>query len=228
ARRLAGGARLTEREAKALLARFGLPVTRERLATDPDEAATIAEAIGFPVAMKIESPDIAHKTEAGGVRLGVADADGARLAFAAIMASATAYNPDAELSGVLVQEMVGGGIEALVGLVRHEPFGLGVAVGTGGMLVELLRDAAYDLLPLDKAAVEALVSRTRLSTMLDGFRGAGKADRAALVEMVLALARFAVRYGHLVEAVDLNPVVILPEGRGVTIVDALILLRAGR
>ncbi|MDP3377678.1 MAG: acetate--CoA ligase family protein, partial [Brevundimonas sp.] len=181
ARRLEDGAPLTEREAKALLARFGLPVTRERLATSSDEAAAMAEAIGFPVAMKIESPGIAHKTEAGGVRLGVADADGARQAFAAIMASAAAYDPEAELAGVLVQEMAGGGVEALVGLVRHEPFGLGVAVGAGGVLVELLRDAAFDLLPLDEAAVEALIARTRLSTMLDGFRGAGPADRAALV-----------------------------------------------
>lgn len=228
ARRLAGGAALTEREAKELLSGFGLSVTRERLATSPDEAAAIAVEIGFPVAMKIESPGIAHKTEAGGVRLGVADTEGARQAFAAIMASAAAYDPEAELAGVLVQEMAGSGIEALVGLVRHEPFGLGVAVGAGGMLVELLRDAAFDLLPLDQAVVEALVSRTRLSKMLDGFRGAGKADRAALVETVLALARFAARYGHLVDAVDLNPVVVLSDGRGVKIVDALILPRARR
>ena len=227
-RRLAGGAPLTEREAKQLLAAFGLSVTREALATGPDEAASMAAAIGFPVAMKIESPGIAHKTEAGGVRLGVVDADGARRAFSQIMANAAAHDPEAELAGVLVQEMVGEGVEALVGLVRHEPFGLGVAVGAGGMLVELLHDAAFDLLPLDGAAVERLVARTRLSTLLDGFRGSAKADRAALVETVLALGRFADRYGPFVDAVDLNPVVVLPHGRGVKIVDALILPRAPR
>lgn len=227
-RRLADGSPLTEREAKALLGAFGLPVTRERLATSPDEAAAMAEAIGFPVAMKIESPNIAHKTEAGGVRLGIADAAGAREAFSAIVAAAAAHDPAAELAGVLVQEMVAPGVEALVGLVRHEPFGLGVAIGSGGVLVEVLRDAAFDLLPLDGPAIDALIRRTRLSALLDGYRGAPKADRAALAELVSGLGRLAARHGHLIDAVDLNPVVVLPEGRGVMVVDALIVPRAAR
>jgi acyl-CoA synthetase (NDP forming) len=224
ARRLASGAPLTEREAKTLLAGFGLPVTQEALATSADEAAEIAARIGFPVAMKIESPDIAHKTEAGGVRLHIGDAEAARRAFAEIMANAAAYDPQAHLSGVLVQEMVPQGVEAVVGLVRHEPFGLGIVVGVGGVLVELVKDAAFDLLPLDRAGAEALISRTRLDALLNGYRGSPPADRSALVNVLLGLSRFAAARGEHIEAVDLNPVVVL--SKGARVVDALILPRA--
>jgi acyl-CoA synthetase (NDP forming) len=221
--RLASGAPLTEREAKTLLAGFGLPVTREAMAANADEAAAIAARTGFPVAMKIESPDIAHKTEAGGVRLGVASAAEARAAFDTIVRNAAAYDPQARLSGVLVQEMVPAGVEAVVGLVRHEPFGLGIVVGVGGVLVELVNDAAFDLLPLDTTRADALISRTRLDALLQGYRGAAPADRAALVDVLVGLSRLAAAHGEHIEAVDLNPVVVLPSGARV--VDALILSR---
>ncbi len=225
AKRLAAGEKLTEREAKELLASCGLRVTKERLATTADEAAGAALEIGFPVVLKIESPDILHKTEAGGVRLNIASEAEARQAFETIMASARAYAPKAELRGVVVQEMAGRGVEALVGLVRHEPFGLGIVVGVGGVLVELVKDAAFDLLPIDRAAAEALIDRTRLGHLLAGHRGALAADREALVDAMLALSRFADRYGHLVEAVDLNPVVVFEKGRGACALDALVIAR---
>ncbi|WP_246245778.1 acetate--CoA ligase family protein [Mesorhizobium zhangyense] len=223
AKRLAAGDKLTEREAKELLASCGLRVTKERLATTADEAAAAALEIGFPVVLKIESPDILHKTEAGGVRLNIASEAEARQAFDAIMASARAYAPAAELRGVVVQEMAGRGVEALIGLVRHEPFGLGIVVGVGGVLVELVKDAAFDLLPIDRAAAEALIDRTRLGHILAGHRGAPAADREALVEAMLALSRFADHYGHLVEAVDLNPVVVFENGKGACALDALVI-----
>jgi len=225
AKRLATGEKLTEREAKQLLASCGLRVTKEWLATTPEEAADAAKEIGFPVVLKIESPNILHKTEAGGVRLGIASEADARQAFDAIMASARAYAPSAHLRGVVVQEMAGRGVEALVGLVRHEPFGLGIVVGIGGVLVELVKDAAFDLLPIDRPAAEALIDRTRLGHLLAGHRGAPEADREALVEAMLALSRFADRYGHLVEAVDLNPVVVFGKGEGACALDALVIAR---
>jgi acyl-CoA synthetase (NDP forming) len=224
ATRLATGRNLTEREAKQLLAENGLRVTRERLAATAQEAVEAAEAIGFPVVLKIESPDIPHKTEAGGVRLGIADAAEAAEAFAAIMRNAGAYAPDADLRGVVVQEMAGRGVEALVGLVRHEPFGLGIVVGVGGVLVELVKDAAFDLLPVDRVSAEALIDRTRLGALLKGYRGAPQADREALVETIVALSNFAGRYGHLIEAVDLNPVVVFE--KGACVLDALVIPRA--
>ncbi len=213
----------TEREAKALLAAFGLPVTREELATDAEAAVTAAARIGFPVAMKIESPDIAHKTEAGGVRIGVADAAAVRAAFAEIMANARRHAPEARLSGVLVQEMVAGGVEAVLGLVRHAPFGLGIVVGVGGTLVELVKDAAFELLPVDATLAGELIARTRLDALLAGYRGAPTADRGALVEAIVALSRFGEACGDCLEAVDLNPVVVLPEGARV--LDALVIPR---
>ncbi|MCV3205152.1 acetate--CoA ligase family protein [Mesorhizobium sp. YC-39] len=220
-KRLATGGNLTEREAKQWLADNGLRVTRERLAVTAQEAVEAAEAIGFPVVLKIESPDIPHKTEAGGVRLGIANAAEAAEAFTAIMQSARAHAPDAELRGVVVQEMAGRGVEALVGLVRHEPFGLGIVVGVGGVLVELVKDAAFDLLPVDRDAADALIDRTRLAALLGGYRGAPPADREALVETIMALSNFASRYGHLIEAVDLNPVVVFENGA--CVLDALVI-----
>ena len=203
-----------------------LPVPRGRLAQDEGEATTAAMALGFPVAMKIVSPDIAHKTEAGGVQLAIVDAQAAPLAFAAIMASVRDHVPEADLRGVWVEEMVAGGIEAVVGLVRHEPFGLGMVVGLGGVWVELLGDAAFDLLPIDASAANTLISRTRLATLLDGHRGAPRADRRALVELMVRLSEFAAAHGETIEALDLNPVSVLPDGRGVCVLDVLQLPRA--
>ncbi|CDN49557.1 Acyl-CoA synthetase (NDP forming) [Neorhizobium galegae bv. orientalis str. HAMBI 540] len=216
---------LTEREAKQLLAAEGLPVPREQFVTSADAAAEAAKQLGFPVVMKIESPDILHKTEAGGVKLGIGSETEARTAFDAIMASARAYAPNADLRGVSVQEMVTGGVEALVGLVRHEPFGFGLVVGIGGVLVELVKDSAFDLLPIDLARAEAMIGETKLASLLEGYRGAPKTDRSALAELLVGLSEFAAQYGDDIEAIDLNPVAVLPDGKGVRVLDALIIPR---
>ncbi|MFD2239229.1 acetate--CoA ligase family protein, partial [Aureimonas populi] len=219
---LSSGKRLSEGEAKAFLAAHGLPVTRETLAASAREAAAAAGAIGYPVVMKIASPDLPHKTEAGGVRLAIADAGQAARAFEEIMRNARAYAPQAELHGVLVQETVSGGVEALVGLVRHEPFGLGVVVGIGGVMVELVADAAFELLPVDRDAALAMIGRTKLAPLLAGYRGAPACDVPALADAVAALSRLGETYGDHIAALDLNPVAVLPAGRGVRILDALI------
>lgn len=223
-RSLPAGA-LTEREAKILLSAEGLPVPKEELVTTANAAAEAAIRLGFPVVMKIESPDILHKTEAGGVKLGITSETEARIAFEAIMANAHAYAPDADLRGVSVQEMVSGGVEALVGLVRHEPFGFGLVVGIGGVLVELVKDSAFDLLPIDPARAEAMIGRTKLASLLEGYRGTPKADRKALAELLVQLSDFAAKYGDDIEAIDLNPVTVLSEGKGVRVLDALIIPR---
>ncbi len=219
---------LTEGAAKALLAAEGMPVPKEMLVTTRQAAAQAAETLGFPVVLKIESPHILHKTEAGGVRLGIASKDDARTAFDAIMASARSFAPDAELRGVSVQEMVSGSVEALVGIVRHEPFDFGIVVGIGGVLVELVEDSAFDLLQIDLARADALIGRTRLAALLAGYRGAPPADRPALAALLVQLSDFVARHGEDIEAIDLNPVAILAEGQGVRILDALILKRQQR
>ncbi len=214
---------LSEDAARALFGAIGLPGPKGGLATSSRAAGEIAEGLGGKVVLKIASPDIAHKTEAGGVVLGLSARAEVEAAYDRITASARAYAPAARIDGVLVQEMITGGVEVLLGLVNHPPFGLGLVVGQGGTLTEILHDAAFDLLPVDAARAGALIDRTRLGALLAGARGAAPADRAALVRAIVALSDFGLRHDGQIEAVDLNPVAVLPEGRGLRLLDALIL-----
>lgn len=221
--RLSGGPALTEREVKAFLAAHGVRVTREALAQDAESAARIADAIGFPVVMKIESPDIMHKTEIGGVRLGIVGAEVARASFDTIQSAARQHAPAARIMGVVVQEMIDGGTEALVGLSRHPPFGLALTVGPGGVLVELLGGHTLDLLPLDVDAAERLIGASKLARLLDGYRSQPAGDRAALADLLTRLGQIARTYGDQIVALDLNPVAVLARGQGVCVLDALLI-----
>ena len=223
--RLATGTPFTERESKAFLAAHGIAVTRETLARDATAAAQAATEIGYPVVLKIESPDLPHKTEVGGVRVGLADAAAVEAAFDEIMAAARRHAPAARLEGVLVQEMVSGGIELIAGLSRQEPFGMGIVAGAGGVLVELMRDTALDLCPIDNAQAHALLARTRASRLLQGYRGRPAGDAEAFAALLARLSQLGAAYGDLLEAVDLNPVAVLPPGRGALVLDALVIPR---
>ena len=223
--RLASGIPFTERESKALLAAHGIIVTREMLARDAKAAVRIAAEIGYPVVLKIESPDLPHKTEVGGVRVGLADAAAVELAFTEIMAAARAADAQARLDGVLVQEMVAGGIEFIAGLSRQEPFGMGIVCGAGGILVELMRDTALDLCPLDQAQAKALLGRTRASLLLESYRGRPAGDGDAFAALLVRLSQLGASYADVLEAVDLNPVAVLTPGRGAIVLDALVIPR---
>lgn len=224
-RRLSEGPALTEREAKDFLSAHGIATTRELLAPDSESAVRAAQTLGWPVVMKIESPDIPHKTEVGGVQLGIRDEAAVRAAFELIHANARRLAPQARICGVLVQEMVSGGVEALVGLARHPPFGFAVTVGPGGIFVELTGGHALDLLPIDAAAATDLIGTTPLHRLLSGYRTGESSDTAAFVELVTQLGRIAHDYEPYLEAVDLNPVTVLPSGLGVRVLDALIVRR---
>lgn len=219
------GTPFTEREAKQLLAAHGLRTTREGLATSAEEAAQLAADIGFPVVLKIESPDVVHKSDVGGVRLGVGDETAVYQAYHQIMQNVASRVPDAKLHGVVVQEMVAHGVEAFVGISRYAPFGLGVVVGPGGVLVELVGETAVDLLPLTLESAQTVVASTRLDNLLAGFRGAKPADRQALVEAILTLAHIAHLYGEHLETIELNPIAVLPEDQGICVLDAVIILK---
>ena len=223
--RLVTGAPFTERESKAFLAAHGIAVTRETLARDAKGAVLAAADIGYPVVLKIESPDLPHKTEVEGVRVGLADAAAVAAAFEEIMAAARQHAPAARLEGVLVQEMVAGGTELIAGLSRQEPFGMGLVAGAGGVLVELMRDTALDLCPLDDAGARALLARTRAGRLLQGFRGRPAGDAEAFAALLARLSQLGAAYGDLLEAVDLNPVAVLPAGRGAFVLDALVIPR---
>lgn len=210
---------LTEVESKAALGAAGLPVTREHLATSADEAADAARDIGFPVALKVQAPDLVHKTEAGGIALNLGDADAVRDAFARL---ATAC--PGTIDGILVQEMVRGGCEVFLGMHRDAALGPVIVLGPGGIHVDLFAEAmSLRLPPFAPGDGEALLNQAlAVEKLLQGFRGAPAADRAALVRLIHDFARFIAATGDAVAAIDLNPVMVLPDGQGAKIVDATI------
>jgi acetate---CoA ligase (ADP-forming) len=223
--RLATAHPFTERESKAFLAAHGIAVTREIFAADATAAVRAAAEIGYPVVLKIESPDLPHKTEVGGVRVGLADALAVEAAFDEIMTAARRHDRTARLLGVLVQQMVSGGIELIAGLSHQEPFGMGIIAGGGGVLVEVMRDTALDLCPIDNAQARTLLARTRSGQIVHGSRGRAPGDLEAFAALLARLSQLGAAYADLLEAVDLNPVAVLPPGQGALVLDALVIPR---
>jgi acetate---CoA ligase (ADP-forming) len=221
----AAGPLLTEAEAKAVLARYGVPRPPEALATSAEEAAAAAARIAGPVALKVQSPDITHKTEAGAVALGIAGDGAVREAYYRVLAAAKAAHPDAPVHGVLVQAMAPRGREMILGITRDPTFGPMLMIGFGGIHVEVLRDVAFAPVPISPEEAQGLLGELKGAALLDGVRGEPPADRAALAELISKMSRFAADYADLIEEIDLNPVIVHPDGQGLTVVDALIVKR---
>src|SRR4051794_40005829 len=212
---------LTAPEGKRVCDAYGIPTPREGLATTADEAARIAGEIGGPVVAKIVSPDILHKTEAGGVVVGVSGADAARAAFAEIVANAEAYDQTADITGVLVQELVGGGQEVIVGATTDGTFGKVVAFGLGGVLVEVLKDVTFRLAPLDDAEARSMVTGIKAAEILLGARGSEPVDLDALADVIAKVSRLVTDFPEISEF-DLNPV--FASASGAVAADVRILL----
>ncbi|MCM8748128.1 acetate--CoA ligase family protein [Thermomicrobiaceae bacterium CFH 74404] len=226
--RASGGRPLVEREAKTVLSLYGIPVTRERLATSPEEALVAAREIGYPVVLKVESPDIAHKTEAGGVLLGVTGEDAVRQGFARIVENARRHAPGAKVAGVLVQEMAAGGRELIVGMTVDPAFGPAIAVGLGGIFVELLRDVALGVPPLTRRDCRAMLARLRAAPVLEtGARGTGPADLDAVVDILIRFSQLCIDLQGEVSEIDINPLVVFERGLGAKVVDCLIVPAKG-
>ena len=198
--------------ARMVLEAAGIPVPAEAVVTGATEAAKAAEGMGFPVAMKIASPDFPHKSEAGLVRLAVNDVEATEAAYHELMAAATRADPSARVDGVLVQQMMGEGIEMIVGAVRDPVLGPAVMVGTGGIFAEVLRDTSVRPLPIDEDDVREMVRSLRCFPLLDGARGRPRADVEGLVGVVMAVARLAAGAGDGLAELDLNPVLVSPDG----------------
>jgi acyl-CoA synthetase (NDP forming) len=203
----APGGLLAEAEAKALFGRIGVPVVEERRAATAEAAAAAAAALGFPVVLKLDSPDIAHKTEVGGVKLRLADAAAVQAAFAEIMASAKHHAPTARLDGVLVQPMARPGVELILGGRQDGQFGPLVLVGTGGVQAELWKDVALDLAPVSPARAEAMLRSLKGFPLLDGFRGAPRADVAAVARAVSAFSVLLAAAGGRIAEAGANPLI---------------------
>jgi acetate---CoA ligase (ADP-forming) len=221
----AAGPVLTEAEAKALLASYGVARPPEALVTNADDAVAAAARIGGPVALKVQSPDITHKTEAGAIALGVAGEAAVREAYRRVLTSAKSAHPDASIRGVLVQAIASPGGEMILGVTRDPDFGPMLMVGLGGIHVEVLRDTVFAPVPIDREEALSLLGELRGAALLDGVRGAPPADRAALAELIATLSRFAADHADLIEEIDLNPVIVHPQGQGLSVVDALIVKR---
>lgn len=214
-----------EATAKAALAAAGLPFPKEVIATTAAEAAAAADEIGVPVALKILSHDIQHKSDIGGVELGVSGGDQARAAFDRIMAAAARYAPGATIDGVLVAPMTTGGTELILGTVTDPTFGPAVMVGLGGVFAEIFEDTALRLAPVTEAEAAEMLRELRAFPLLNGARGRPRADLAALCQAISQLSRFAARHADEVDEIDINPLLVRPEGEGVVALDALIVAR---
>lgn len=199
-------------ETAALLQSAGVSMAPVRLARDADAAVAAARDLGYPVALKIESPDILHKTDAGGVRLKLAGDADVRAAFAEITAAARSYRASARIDGVVVQAMAGGDVEFVLGLKNDPAFGPVLMAGLGGVLVEVLGDVTFRRCPLDPADAERMLGELKGRAILDGVRGRPPVDRKALVDLICAVSRFGAAAGERLAELDLNPVLLSPDG----------------
>ena len=223
---------LDEAAGKNLLASFGVPVVGEKVVGNADDAASAARVIGYPVAIKVLSEDIQHKTEAGGVMLGLASDEAVRAAFAAVTDNARRYKPSAKIAGAVVQAMTHdaktGANELLVGVTRDPVFGLMMTVGLGGVWTELFKDVSHRLLPVGEDAALEMLKSLKGFALLDGYRGAPKADLDAACKAIAGISRAASTIGDAVLELEVNPLVVLPQGRGAKVVDVLLTVDPGK
>jgi acetate---CoA ligase (ADP-forming) len=219
---------LDELDSRRLLGLYGIAAPRETLATDVDAAVSAAAAIGYPVALKVVSADLPHKTEAGAVRLSIAGEAAIRDAWAETIRRLAALHPAARVRGVLVQEMVTGAREMIVGVARDPQFGPVVTCGAGGILVEVMRDLSRRVAPLAIKDARDLVASLRAAPILGPFRGRAAADVDALCDVLVRIARLAVDLDDRIAEIDINPLMVRDAGLGAVAVDALVVLRPER
>ncbi len=214
----------SESVSRALLVEYGIPVVEEGIAASADEAVQLAGQIGFPVVLKIHAPNLPHKTDVGGVRLGLSNGQAVRSAYEGIVRSARTRRPDADVRGALVQAMAGPGIEVILGMKRDATFGPLVLVGLGGTWVEILRDFALRRPPIDEQEALRMIETLQGAALLRGARGGVPADLEALCRCVAAFSRLVAAHGQRLEAIDVNPLIVL--AHGCVAVDALLVPRA--
>jgi acetyltransferase len=218
-----GRAAIGDLEAWTVLEAYGFRVPRSRLAETPDEAVAIAEDIGYPVVVKIASPDILHKTDVGGVRVNLASPEAVRDAFDLMVYRAGRYLPDARIWGCQVQEMAPSGREVLLGMSRDPQFGPLVAFGLGGIYVEALKDVSFRVAPFSRREAEEMIREIRSYPLLEGVRGEPAADHEAMADALMRISRLVTDFPEIVE-LDINPLMVFEEGRGAMAIDMRLVL----
>jgi acetate---CoA ligase (ADP-forming) len=212
-------------ESRAILQAYGLRIPRSEIAETPEQSATIAGQIGYPVVLKIASPDILHKTDIGGVKVGLQNSDDVRDAFELMVYRAQRYVPDARIWGCLVQEMApSGGLEVLVGMNRDPQFGPLVTFGLGGIYVETLRDVTFSVSPFSRQEAEEMLTQIRAHALLDGVRGQPPIDKSAIVDTLLRISQLVQDFPEIIE-LDINPLMVYRQGEGALALDMRLVLK---
>jgi len=210
-------------ESREIMQAYGITMPQSRLARDPDEAVAVAEEMGYPVVMKIASPDILHKTDIGGVKLNLINATDVRDTFDLLMYRARRYMPQANIWGALVQEMVPQGKEVIIGMNRDPQFGPLLLLGLGGIYVEVLKDVSFRIAPIARWEAQEMINELRSATLLRGHRGEQPSDLKAVVDCMLRVSQLAVDFPEIVE-LDINPLMVQEEGRGAVALDMRMVL----
>jgi acyl-CoA synthetase (NDP forming) len=225
--RTEGRVSIGDLEAWTVLEAYGFRIPQSHLAETPEEAVEVAEEIGYPVVLKIASPDILHKTDVGGVRVNLGSAEAVRDAFDLMVYRAGRYAPGARIWGCQVQEMAPRGREVLLGMSRDPQFGPLVAFGLGGIYVEALKDVAFRVAPFSRQEADEMIREIRAYPLLEGVRGEPPADHEAMVDALMRVSRLVTDFPEIVE-LDINPLIVFDEGRGAMAIDMrLVLARHG-
>jgi acetyltransferase len=216
---------MTEIESKKIFTAYGLPTVNTQIATSEEQAVEMAEEIGFPIVMKIVSPDILHKSDAGGVKVNIKDVASVREAYKTILENAKNYKADADIHGIVIQEMAPWGTETIIGSVNDPTFGATAMFGLGGIFVEVMKDVTFRVAPISEKEANVMLTEIRSAPILDGVRGESPRDKKALAHV---LAQYAFMIKDLEDEIkesDANPVLVYEEGQGVKVVDARIILK---
>ena len=220
-----GGQSLTEYESKILLSEWGIPITKERIVKSVEEALIAAREIGFPIVLKVMSPQILHKTEANIIRVGIKGEQELRKSYDEVIQNARKHNPESEIRGVLIQEMVNGGIETIVGVSQDPQFGPVIMFGLGGIFVEILKDISLRVAPLTRNDAEEMVQEVKGFMLLRGFRGGPAYDVEGIIDVILKTSKFSLEYFDIISEIDMNPLFVFQKGNGVKVVDSRVILK---
>lgn len=212
---------LLETEAKELLREYGIPVPDFKLIKGKDEITGLAKEINFPIVMKIVSPDIIHKTDAGGVKVGIKDEKEAELAYQEIISKAKEYNKEARISGIIAYTIVPQGTEIIIGMMKDPHFGTVAMFGLGGIFVEVLKDVSFRIIPLEERDAEEMITEIKGYEILKGARGEGPKDIKAIKEVLMKISKLTTENLGINE-IDLNPIFVFE--KGLQVVDARMIL----
>ena len=212
---------LTEAEAYKLLSKYGIPVPKYSVASTEEEAMKVAKRLGFPLVMKIVSPDIMHKTDIGGITMNIINPPQVRESYKNIICNIRKNKPEARINGVLLYKQAPKGVEVIVGMIRDPQFGPTVMFGLGGIFIEILKDVTFRVCPVERADIEEMLTEIEGIKMLQGYRGQPRCDVNSIIDIILQISRLALDY-PVIKGIDLNPILVYE--KGALVVDAKVFL----